>query len=82
MVNLRARHGFTLAELLVATAVTVVALSLAVSLLHPVSVAFHALPEAVDAQQRLRVAAQALADDIVEAGTGPVLGWAARAGPV
>ncbi len=82
MVDLRARHGFTLAELLVAMAVTIVALSLAVSLLHPVSVAFHTLPEAVDAQQRLRVAAQALADDIVEAGSGPVLGWAARAVPV
>ena len=74
--------GFTLAELLVATAVTIVALGLAASLLHPVSVAFQALPEAVDAQQRLRVAAQTLADDIMAAGAGPVSGWGGRAVPV
>jgi hypothetical protein len=81
MVGTRKCGGFTLAELLVAMAVTIVALGLAASLLHPVSVAFHALPEAVDAQQRLRVAAQSLADDIVGAGAGPVLGWGARAIP-
>ena len=81
MVGTRGCGGFTLAELLVAMAVTIVALGLAASLLHPVSVAFHALPEAVDAQQRLRVAAQSLADDIVGAGAGPVLGWGARAIP-
>ena len=81
MVGLRLSSGFTLAELLVATAVTVVALGLAASLLHPVSVAFHALPEAVDTHQRLRVAAQTLADDIAGAGAGPVLGWGGRAIP-
>jgi len=81
MVSIRGCNGFTLAELLVATAVTLVALGLAASLLHPVSVAFQALPEAVDAQQRLRVAAQALAEDIMGAGAGPVTGWAGRAVP-
>jgi type II secretory pathway pseudopilin PulG len=81
MVSTRQHDGFTLVELLVATAVSIIALGLAVSLLHPASVAFHALPEAIDAQQRLRVAAQALADDISEAGAGPVLGWGARAVP-
>ena len=79
MVGLRRCAGFTLAELLVATAVTLVALGFAASLLHPVSVAFNTLPEAVDAQQRLRVAAQTLADDIMAAGAGPVPGG--EAGP-
>jgi hypothetical protein len=82
MVGPRSSAGFTLAELLVATAVTIVALGLAVSLMHPVSVAFQALPEANDSQQRLRIAAQTIADEISEAGAGPVLGWAARTAPV
>ena len=81
MVGVRRCEGFTLAELLVATAVTLVALGLAAILLHPVSVAFQALPDAVDSQQRLRIAAQTIADDIMAAGAGPVLGWAARAVP-
>jgi type II secretory pathway pseudopilin PulG len=78
------RHapGFTLVELLVATAVTVIALGLAVTLLHPSSVAFTALPEAVDAQQRLRVAVQMLAESVSGAGAGPSLGWGARASPI
>jgi type II secretory pathway pseudopilin PulG len=81
MVGARGTGGFTLAELLVAMALTIVALGLATSLLHPVSVAFHALPEAVEAQQRLRVAAQTLAEDIMSAGAGPVSGWGGRAVP-
>jgi prepilin-type N-terminal cleavage/methylation domain-containing protein len=82
MVGHRACHGFTLVELLVAMTITLVALALAAGLLKPVSTAFHTLPEAADAQQRLRVAAQTLADGIAGAGSGPVAGWAARAAPV
>ena len=82
MVTPRSPAGFTLAELLVAMAVTVVAIGLAAGLLSPVSVAFQSLPEAADAQQRLRAAAQALADDIAGAGAGPLLGWAAQSTPV
>jgi prepilin-type N-terminal cleavage/methylation domain-containing protein len=81
MVNASSHRGFTLTELLVAAAVTLVALGLAAGLLAPVSVAFQALPEAADAQQRLRVAALTLADAITEAGAGPLLGWAAQAVP-
>jgi hypothetical protein len=81
MVDIRRCGGFTLAELLVATAVAIVALGLVANLLHPVSVAFHALPEAADTQQRLRVAVQTLAEDITGAGAGPLLGWAGRAVP-
>jgi hypothetical protein len=81
MVGIRGQSGVTLAELLVATAVTIVALGLAAGLLHPVSVAFHALPEAADAQQRLRIAAQTLTEDIMIAGAGPASGWAGKAAP-
>ena len=81
MVGPRACGGFTLAELLVAMAVTVVAVGLAASLVHPVSAAFQSLPEAADAQQRLRVAVQTLAEDIAGAGAGPVAAWAGRAVP-
>ena len=81
MVGVRAKSGFTLVELLVAMTVTLIALGLAASLLHPVSVAFTTLPEANDAQQRLRVAAQTLAEDIMAAGAGPVAGWGGRAVP-
>jgi len=77
----RRQAGFTLVELLVAAMITVVALSLAVTLLGPTSVAFHALPEATDTQQRLRIAAAALTDDIAAAGAGPLLGWGASAQP-
>ena len=82
MVGVGTRSGFTLVELLVAMTVTLVALGLAVALLHPVSVAFNSLPEANDAQQRLRVAAQTLAEEIMGAGAGPVVGWGGRAVPV
>jgi type II secretory pathway pseudopilin PulG len=81
MVAGRACGGFTLAELLVAMAVTVVALGLVASLVHPVSTAFQSLPEAADAQQRLRMAVQRLSEDITGAGAGPVSAWAARAVP-
>ena len=81
MVSRRGSAGFTLAEVLVATAVTIVALGLVASLVHPVSTAFQALPEAADAQQRLRVAAQRLTEDVTAAGAGPVSGWGSRAIP-
>ena len=38
-------------------------------------------PRPSDAQQRLRVAAQTLAEDIMAAGAGPVPGWGGRAVP-
>lgn len=71
--------GFTLVEVLIAAMVTVVALSLAVALLVPASAAFQALPESIDNQQRMRIAATAIAGDISDAGAGPVLGWGATA---
>lgn len=73
--------GFTLVEALVAAAVTLVALALAVSVVRPAGAAAQALPEALDAQQRLRIALSTLADDIAAAGAGPLLGWGAAAVP-
>jgi len=81
VVTARRAAGFTLVELLVAAAVTLAALGLAVLLLLPSAAAFHALPEAVDAQQRLRVAVQTLADSIRGAGASPVLESATRGAP-
>jgi hypothetical protein len=81
MVTRSAPPGFTLVELLVATAVTLVALGLAVVLVQPPAAAFHALPEAMDAQQRIRVAVQTLVTAIGAAGAGPSLGWGASAMP-
>jgi len=81
MVARRPAAGFTLVELLVAAAVTLVSLGLGFALLGPSAAAFHSLPEAIDAQQRLRVAVQTLAQGISEAGAGPVLAWGARGTP-
>lgn len=81
MVGRRAAPGFTLVELLVATAVTLVALGLAVGLVRPPAIAFHVLPEAMDVQQRVRAAVQTLASAVAGAGAGPSLGWGASATP-
>jgi len=67
--------GFTLVEFLVATAVTLVAVGLAVTLVAPANSAFRSLPEAADVQQRVRVAVDALRSDLTAAGGAFSLGW-------
>ncbi|MCX6552791.1 MAG: prepilin-type N-terminal cleavage/methylation domain-containing protein [Acidobacteria bacterium] len=79
MVADRTAPGFTLVELLVAVAVSVIALGLIVQLAGPAAAAFQALPEALDAQQRLRAASSLLATEIAGAGAGPSLAWGAGA---
>jgi hypothetical protein len=64
---------------MVAAAVTLIAVSLAVTLVMPATGAFHSLPEAADLQQRVRVAIDALRSDLTAAGGGFSLGWGARA---
>ena len=71
--------GFTLVEFMVATTITLVALSLAAALVAPVADASQSLPEAADAQQRLRTAVEALVSDLSAAGAGPSLAWGAGA---
>ncbi len=72
-------RGFTLVEFMVASAVTLLAVSLAAALVMPASSAFHSLPEAADLQQRVRVAVDALRSDLTAAGGGFSLGWGAAA---
>ena len=63
-------RGFTLAELLVALALTLIVTAGALSLLNPGQMVFRAQPEALDMQQRLRSAADALTRDLRMAGAG------------
>jgi Tfp pilus assembly protein PilW len=69
--------GFTLVEFVVATAVVLLALSLAVALVVPATGACLTLPESTDLQQRVRVAAETLRADIAAAGNGFSLAWGA-----
>ena len=62
--------GFSLIELLVASAITLVIIASVFGLLHIGQVAFATQPDAVDLQQRLRVVADSLQRDLVMAGAG------------
>ena len=64
---------------MVAATVTLVAVSLAATLVRPASGAVASLPEAADLQQRIRVAVEAVRSDLVAAGGGFSLGWGAGA---
>ena len=63
-------QGFSMIELLAATAVTLVVAAGTVGLIQSAQSAFSAEPETADLQQRLRVTAEALFDDLVMAGAG------------
>jgi hypothetical protein len=63
-------HGFSMVELLAATAVTLVVAAGTLGLIHSSQSAFSAQPEAADLQQRLRVLSEALFDDLAMAGAG------------
>ncbi len=62
--------GFSLVELLVATAVTLTVTAGVLSLIGPARAAFSAEPEVAIVQQRLRVMVEVLFDDLVMAGAG------------
>jgi prepilin-type N-terminal cleavage/methylation domain-containing protein len=66
--------GFTLLEMLVATALIVVVTGGVFQLLNPSYGTFQAQPEVSDMQQRLRVAADTLQKDFVMAGAGTYSG--------
>ncbi len=73
--NSRARSigsesGFTLAEVLVSTAIMMIALGAVFSVLNPSQGTFQAQPEVADLQQRMRVSVDTLNKDIVMAGAG------------
>lgn len=63
-------RGFTLVETLIATAVMLLVTGALFAVLSPSQGAFQTQPEATDLQQRLRVAADAVARDLVMAGAG------------
>lgn len=63
-------RGFTLAELLVATLMTLVGLAIAVAIVAPARAAFERDAAGSDVAQRLRLGLESLADDIRGAGAG------------
>src|SRR5262245_9320743 len=72
-------RGFSLIEMVVAVALTMVAVGSVFSLLDPAQGAFATGLEAADVQQRLRVAQNSLFDDFAMAGAGPQIGGRTRA---
>ncbi|MGB7217688.1 MAG: hypothetical protein WBD07_02670 [Vicinamibacterales bacterium] len=64
------KNGFSLVELLMATALTIAVTAGVVSLVAPARAAFSAQPEVASVQQRLRATAETVFDDLVMAGAG------------
>jgi hypothetical protein len=62
--------GFSLVELIVSTALTLVVLGAVVGFVNPAATSSQAQPEAIDMQQRIRSAADALVRDLHVAGAG------------
>jgi hypothetical protein len=75
----RSDSGFTIVEMLVATAIMVTITGAIFGLLNPATGIFHAQPEVSDMQQRLRVGADSLEKDILMAGAGTYVGAGAGA---
>ncbi|MBI3046959.1 MAG: prepilin-type N-terminal cleavage/methylation domain-containing protein [Acidobacteria bacterium] len=67
---MRSAAGFTLAELLVGMAIMLVVTGAVLALVDPARGMFQAQPEISDMHQRLRVAVDALAGDLLRAGAG------------
>ena len=70
------QSGFSLIEMLVATAILIVVTGSIFSLLNPAQGTYQAQPEVSDMQQRLRVAVDAIQRDLVMAGAGTYSGSA------
>jgi prepilin-type N-terminal cleavage/methylation domain-containing protein len=64
-------RGFSLVELLVALAITLLVTSAVFAMLDPAAAAFQVQPEAADTLQRLRAATDVLRRDVLGAGNGP-----------
>jgi hypothetical protein len=73
-------RGFTLIEVLVSTLIAIAISGALFQLMDPARLVFQPQLEAADAQQRLRVAADMMARDLIMAGAGPTVG--ANAGPL
>lgn len=68
------RSGFTLIEMLVATAIMMTVTGAIFALMNPVQGTYQAQPEASDMQQRLRVGVDTLTKDVIMAGAGTYMG--------
>jgi pilin/secretion family protein with methylation motif len=68
------RAGFTLMEMMVATAVMMAVTGAVFALMNPAQGTYQAQPEASDMQQRLRVGVDTLTKDIIMAGAGTYMG--------
>ena len=77
---MKAAAGFSLVELLLASAIGLLLVATALVLTSQAEGTFQAQPEAADMQQRLRVAIDAVTKDLMMAGAGMDLG--AAAGPL
>ena len=78
--NAQRERGFSVLEAIVATGLMLIVTASIFSLMHPARGAFAAEPEMADMQQRLRVAADRLATDLIMAGAGAYQGL--HAGPL
>jgi type II secretory pathway pseudopilin PulG len=68
------QRGFTIVELLIATAIMMAVIASTFALLNPAQGMFAAQPEAMEMQQRLRVGLDALTRDLMMAGAGTYSG--------
>lgn len=70
----RSEAGFTLMEMMVATAIMLTVTGAVFQLMNPAQGTFQAQPEAADMQQRMRVGVDTLTKDLIMAGAGTYLG--------
>ena len=76
---LRTTRGFTIMEMLVATAIMMTVTGAVFTLMNPTQGTYKAQPEVSDMQQRMRVSADDLTKDIIMAGAGTYMGASAGA---
>lgn len=74
MRSLRRQAGFTLTEMMISVTIMLAVTGAVFQLLNPAQGMFQAQPEVTDLQQRLRVAVDSLAKDLVMAGAGSYMG--------
>jgi hypothetical protein len=76
---LRGEAGFTLTEMMIASAIMITVTGAVFTLMNPATGVFQAQPEVSDMQQRMRVGVDSLTKDLVMAGAGTYTGASAGA---
>ena len=77
--RLSSERGFTVMEMMIAAGIMIAVTGAVFSLLNPAQGTFQAQPQVADMQQRLRVAVDSLAKDLVMAGAGSYMGQSSGA---